>query len=166
MKSENSKLLVGLGLGALVGVAIGCYLTAERRKKLEEDLREVGHSIKDGAKTVFSKVKENVEYAGAQAAGKAEEWAEKAGEKAGNWADKAGERASEMAEDVSQKANDLRRRMDNKAEMEGNKRQQYTENLNKDIDGMKKKYSPDGTEVKADAPATGGDSNPADSSKQ
>lgn len=161
MKSENSKLLVGLGLGALVGVAIGCYLTAERRKKLEEDLREVGHSIKDGAKTVFSKVKENVEYAGAQAAGKAEEWAEKAGEKAGNWAEKAGERASEMADDVSQKANDLRRRMDNKAEMEGNKSQQYAENLNKDIDGMKKKYSPD-----ADAPAAGGNPNPADSSKQ
>ena len=57
MKSENSKLLLGLGIGALVGAAVGYLMTGEHRRKLEEDLREVGHGIKDGARSVFSKVK-------------------------------------------------------------------------------------------------------------
>ena len=48
MKSENSKLLLGLGIGALVGAAVGYLMTGEHRRKLEEELREVGHGIKDG----------------------------------------------------------------------------------------------------------------------
>ena len=57
MKSENSKLLLGLGIGALVGAAVGYLMTGEHRQKLEEELREVGHGIKDGARSVFSKPK-------------------------------------------------------------------------------------------------------------
>ena len=64
MKSENSKLLLGLGIGALVGAAVGYLMTGEHRRKLEEELREVGHGIKDGARSVFSKVKAKAEHAG------------------------------------------------------------------------------------------------------
>ena len=34
MKSENSKLLLGLGIGALVGAAVGYLMTGEHRQKL------------------------------------------------------------------------------------------------------------------------------------
>ena len=44
MKSENSKLLLGLGIGALVGAAVGYLMTGEHRQKLEEELREVAAS--------------------------------------------------------------------------------------------------------------------------
>ena len=66
MKSENSKLLLGLGIGALVGAAVGYLMTGEHRQKLEEELREVGHGIKDGARSVFSKVKAKAEHAGSK----------------------------------------------------------------------------------------------------
>ena len=82
MKSENSKLLLGLGIGALVGAAVGYLMTGEHRRKLEEELREVGHGIKDGARSVFSKVKAKAEHAGSKFAGKAGEWSEEAGDKA------------------------------------------------------------------------------------
>ena len=84
MKSENSKLLLGLGIGALVGAAVGYLMTGEHRRKLEEDLREVGHGIKDGARSVFSKVKAKTEHAGSKFADKAGEWSEEVGDKANN----------------------------------------------------------------------------------
>lgn len=98
MKSENSKLLLGLGIGALVGAAVGYLMTGEHRQKLEEELREVGHGIKDGARSVFSKVKAKAEHAGSKFAGKAGEWSEEAGDKARQWAGKAGDKAEEWAE--------------------------------------------------------------------
>ena len=36
MKSETSKLLLGFGLGALVGTAIGYLLTEDNRKKVSK----------------------------------------------------------------------------------------------------------------------------------
>lgn len=120
MKSENSNLLLGLGLGALVGVAIGCYMTAERRKKLADQLHETGHEIKDGVKNIYSKARAKAEEAGADMADRTGEWAERAGEKAREWGEKAGDKAAGIADDLSQKANDLRRRNDNKQEMSGN----------------------------------------------
>ena len=95
MKSENSKLLLGLGIGALVGAAVGYLMTGEHRRKLEEDLREVGHGIKDGARSVFSKVKAKTEHAGSKFADKAGEWSEEVGDKAQQWAGKAGDKAEE-----------------------------------------------------------------------
>ena len=115
MKSENSKLLLGLGIGALVGAAVGYLMTGEHRRKLEEELREVGHGIKDGARSVFSKVK-----------AKAEEWAEAAGNK-----------ASATADDLSQKANDFRQTMDNRAEADEQKQAQYAESYRKDVNNLK-----------------------------
>ena len=96
MKSENSKLLLGLGIGALVGAAVGYLMTGEHRRKLEEELREVGHGIKDGARSVFSKVKAKAEHAGSKFAGKAGEWSEEAGDKARQWAGKAGGKAPQV----------------------------------------------------------------------
>lgn len=90
MKSENSKLLLGLGIGALVGAAVGYLMTGEHRRKLEEDLREVGHGIKDGARSVFSKVKAKTEHAGSKFADKAGEWSEEVGDKAQQWLTKPG----------------------------------------------------------------------------
>ena len=104
MKSENSKLLLGLGIGALVGAAVGYLMTGEHRRKLEEELREVGHGIKDGARSVFSKVKAKAEHAGSKFAGKAGEWSEEAGDKARQWAGKAGGKAEEWAEAAGNKA--------------------------------------------------------------
>lgn len=126
MKSENSKLLLGLGIGALVGAAVGYLMTGEHRRKLEEDLREVGHGIKDGARSVFSKVKAKAEHAGSRFA-----------DKAGEWAEAAGNKASATADDLSQKANDFRQTMDNRAEADEQKQAQYAENYRKDVNDLK-----------------------------
>ena len=120
MKSENSKLLLGLGIGALVGAAVGYLMTGEHRQKLEEELREVGHGIKDGARSVFSKVKAKAEHAGSKFAGKA-----------------AGNKASATADDLSQKANDFRQTMDNRAEADEQKQAQYAESYRKDVNNLK-----------------------------
>ena len=119
MKSENSKLLLGLGIGALVGAAVGYLMTGEHRRKLEEDLREVGHGIKDGARSVFSKVKAKTEHAGSKFADKAGEWSEEVGDKAQQWAGKAGDKAEEWAEADEQK------------------QAQYAENYRKDVNDLK-----------------------------
>ena len=146
MKSENSKLLLGLGIGALVGAAVGYLMTGEHRRKLEEDLREVGHGIKDGARSVFSKVKAKTEHAGSKFADKAgewsvgdkaQQWAGKAGDKAEEWAEAAGNKASATADNLSQKANDFRQTMDNRAEADEQKQAQYAENYRKDVNDLK-----------------------------
>lgn len=59
MKSENGKLLLGLGIGILVGGAIGLYLAADK-EQLKEDLGNMVDGVKDGAKNVYGKVKKNV----------------------------------------------------------------------------------------------------------
>ncbi|MEG0795012.1 MAG: YtxH domain-containing protein [Odoribacter sp.] len=119
MKSEDSKLLWGLGVGALVGMAVGYYMTSERRKRLGEDLREMGHHIQDRAKSAYSKAKSKAEEATSRAAKRTEEWAERMGTEAEEWADKAGAKAAGVADDVSQKAKDIRRRMDHTEDMDG-----------------------------------------------
>lgn len=134
---ENSKLFLGLGIGAVVGIAVGYLLTGENRKRLNEDLHNVGHGIKDGVKSAFSNVKSKAERAGADMAGHVEDMAEKVKEKTGEWAEKANEKANGVADDVSQKANDMRRRMDSKAAMDENDHEHYAENYNKDVDDMK-----------------------------
>ncbi len=139
MKSENSKLLLGLGLGAIVGVAVGYLMTGEHRKKLEENLHEVGHGIKDGVRSVFTKAKSKAEHAGSKFAEKTSEWSEKAGDKAEEWADEVGNKASGAADNLSQKANDIRRNMDNKAEMSDSEHAQYAENFRRDVNEMKER---------------------------
>lgn len=150
MKSDNSKLLLGLGLGALVGVAVGYLMTGEHRQKLEEELHEVGHGIKDGVKSVFSKVKLKAEHAGSEFAGKADgwsekagekaqEWSEKAGDKAEEWADEAGNKASAAADNFSRKANDMREEMDSKSTADTEAYNKYSQNFRQDVNDLKDK---------------------------
>lgn len=138
MKNENSKLLLGLGLGAVVGIAVGYLLTGDNRKKLSEELHEMGHGVKDGVKSAFSKVKSKAECAecGCRPNG---EYDREDEDKAGEWAERAGERTSEAADDISQRANDVRRRMENKAEMDSEKHQAYADDFDKDAEKMKGK---------------------------
>lgn len=159
MKSESSKLLVGLGLGTIVGIAIGYYMTGEHRQKLEEDLHEVGHGIKDGVKSVFSKVKAKAEHAGSEFAGKAGEWSEKAGDRAEDWSEKAGQKAADWskkagnkaeawsdeaenkisgaADNLSQKANDLHSTMGNKAQTDAEAHNKYAQDFRQDVNEVK-----------------------------
>ena len=51
MKHETSNLLIGLGIGAVVGVAVGYLMVADNRKKLAEEFDQA-----------VSKVKEEVKY--------------------------------------------------------------------------------------------------------
>lgn len=117
MKSENSKLLVGLGLGALVGVTVGYLMSGDHRKKLENNLNEVGHGIKDGVKSVFSKVKSKAEHLGAEAAGKANEWTEEAGEK----------------------TNSMRQEMDRRSQTDAQAHEKYNQNFKQDVNDLKDK---------------------------
>ena len=56
MKDENVKLVLGLGLGILIGGAIGAYLVADK-KKLREEFDHLVEEVKGGAKTVYDKMK-------------------------------------------------------------------------------------------------------------
>ena len=57
MKSESTKLLLGLGIGTAIGVAVGYLLNGNSRHRLEHKMCEMGHEIKEEAKSVFSSMK-------------------------------------------------------------------------------------------------------------
>ena len=61
MKSESSKMLLGLGIGTVVGIAVGYVLNGNSRHQLEHKMCEMGHEIKKEAKSVFSGMKTKVE---------------------------------------------------------------------------------------------------------
>ena len=146
MKRENSngKLLLGIGLGVLAGVAVTYLMNGEHRRKLEEDLNEVGHGIKDGVKSAFSKVKSKVERAGSDAADKVGRWSEAAGNKAEEWSDKAGNKASGVADDLSQKANDFRQKMYSKSERDDEAHSRYAQDFHQDINNLRDKTKSEG----------------------
>ena len=56
MKHANVKLLLGLGIGAAVGAAIGYYMASDKGK-LKEDVRHAVDEVKEGVKSAYSKVK-------------------------------------------------------------------------------------------------------------
>jgi len=57
MASGNSKLLLGLILGATIGGAAGWFMASGKKDELMNDLREVTHRIKDDVRDVFHKQK-------------------------------------------------------------------------------------------------------------
>ena len=57
MKHETSNLLIGLGIGAVVGVAVGYLMVADNRKKLAEEFDHAVSKVKEEVKDVYSKAK-------------------------------------------------------------------------------------------------------------
>ena len=57
MKHETSNLLIGLGIGAVVGVAVGYLMVADNRKKLADEFVHAVCNVKDEVKEVLSKAK-------------------------------------------------------------------------------------------------------------
>jgi gas vesicle protein len=91
MKSETSKLLLGFGLGALVGTAIGYLLTEDNRKKVSK-----------GVHTALEKVKEQAAEVKAYAT-----------EKAGQLKEKVGEKSEQLKEKIGEKPEDWKKEMRN-----------------------------------------------------
>ncbi len=88
MKSENAKLLIGLGIGAIVGAAIAYLMTSEKKEKLVEDLHQSMDEVKENIKTMAAKAKVKAEETAAGMAEKTEHVAEKVAEKAGHFKEK------------------------------------------------------------------------------
>ena len=63
MTNETSNLLLGLGIGAVVGIAVGYLINAENRKKLADGFDHTVNKVKDEVKDVYSKVKSKAEEA-------------------------------------------------------------------------------------------------------
>ena len=61
MKHETSNLLIGLGIGAVVGVAIGYLMVADSRRKLAEEFDHAVSKVKEEVKDVYSKAKNKAE---------------------------------------------------------------------------------------------------------
>ena len=61
MKHETSNLLIGLGIGAVVGVAVGYLMVADNRKKLAEEFDRAVSKVKEEVKDVYSKAKNKAE---------------------------------------------------------------------------------------------------------
>ena len=57
MKHETANLLLGLGIGAVVGVAVGYLIVADNRKKLAEEFDHVVSKVKEDVKDVYAKAK-------------------------------------------------------------------------------------------------------------
>ena len=77
MKHETSNLLIGLGIGAVVGVAVGYLMVADNRKKLAEEfdhavskVKEVYSKAKNKAENVKEHVTEDVNHVAEKVAGK------------------------------------------------------------------------------------------------
>ena len=60
---KNGHLLIGLGLSAAVGAALGYFLASDKKDKLVEDLRHTLSDMRVGMKDMCSRVKEKAEEA-------------------------------------------------------------------------------------------------------
>lgn len=61
MKQETANLLLGLGIGAVVGITVGYLMVADNRKKLVGELDHVVSKVKEEMKDVCSKAKNTAE---------------------------------------------------------------------------------------------------------
>lgn len=81
MKDENAKLLLGLGIGAVVGVAIGYLMVADNRRKLADGIDHAVSKVKDEVHSVYAKAKSKAEDAKEHAVDQVNHVAEKVAEK-------------------------------------------------------------------------------------
>ncbi len=58
MKNEDSKLLLGLVVGVVVGAAVTYLATTEKREQLMEEFNNLADKIKDGYHQAVAKYKE------------------------------------------------------------------------------------------------------------
>jgi hypothetical protein len=58
MKSVDSKLLLGLIIGAAVGVAIGYLATTDKKEELLDQINNLVGKVKDNVGTAIAKVME------------------------------------------------------------------------------------------------------------
>lgn len=56
----NGKLLLGLGLGAIIGSLATCFAHSSRGKKMRSDLCSAIHELEDDANGTLSAVKDKV----------------------------------------------------------------------------------------------------------
>lgn len=82
MKNETTNLLLGLGIGAVVGVAVGYLMVADNRKKLAEEFDHAVSKVKDEVKSAYSKAKSKAEEAREHVTENVHEVAEKVAGKA------------------------------------------------------------------------------------
>lgn len=61
MKHETGNLLLGLGIGAAMGLAIGYLMNPENRRKLANEVDHAVNKVKDEARNVYSKAKNKAE---------------------------------------------------------------------------------------------------------
>lgn len=59
MKNVDSKLLLGLVVGAAVGAAVSYLAATDKREQILEDLKEVAGKVKEGFNTAMAKAKES-----------------------------------------------------------------------------------------------------------
>ena len=82
MTHETTNLLLGLGIGAVVGVAVGYLMVADNRKKLAEEFDHAVSKVKDEVKSAYSKAKSKAEEAREHVTENVHEVAEKVAGKA------------------------------------------------------------------------------------
>ena len=82
MKHETTNLLLGLGIGAVVGVAVGYLMVADNRKKLAEEFDHAVSKVRDEVKSAYSKAKSKAEEAREHVTENVHEVAEKVAGKA------------------------------------------------------------------------------------
>ena len=69
---KNGNLLLGLGLGAAIGAALGYFLASDKKDKIVDELHHSFSEVKEGMRNVCSKMRSKVEEA-------KEEWGNQTG---------------------------------------------------------------------------------------
>lgn len=85
---SNSKLVLGLGIGALVGGALVCLSRTDSARRMKNQLCRTIHEWGSNARDMLQQAKKEAEKAGEQLAGKMAQHAETVKEKLSEVANK------------------------------------------------------------------------------
>ena len=67
---ENSKLLLGIGLGAIVGSLVTCFAKSAKGQKMRKDLSSSFHELEGDAEDILCSAKEKAQSTGQAIANK------------------------------------------------------------------------------------------------